>query len=92
MKTIKKQFKSIALVLSMLILFQGCTVYKSVPISLEQAVQNDSKVRIKINTNEKFKFNQIGMEDGNYYGVKIRNSVFVKTPLDQNNIKTINEN
>ncbi len=91
MKTIKKQLKSIALVLSILIVFQGCTVYKSVPLSLEQAVQIESKVRVKTNGNEKFKFNRIGVEDGNYYGVKIRNSVFVKTPLDQNNIKTINE-
>lgn len=91
MKTIKKQFKSVALVLSMLILFQGCTIYKSVPISLEQAVQNESKIRVKANGNENLKFSRIGVEDGNYFGVKKSNNVIVKTPLDQKFINTIKE-
>ncbi|MDU8885227.1 hypothetical protein RXV94_03580 [Yeosuana sp. MJ-SS3] len=91
MKIIKKQFKLIALILCMLILFQGCTVYKSVPISLEQAVKNESKVRVKTKSNEKFKFNRIGEEDGNFYGVKKTNNVEVKTLLDEEYINTINE-
>ena len=91
MKTLKKQFKSVALILSMLILFQGCTVYKSVPISLEQAVQNESIVRVKTKSNEKFKFDRIGVEDGSYYGVKKSNNVLIKTPLDRDLIDTINE-
>jgi len=65
MKTLKKQFKSVALILSMLILFQGCTVYKSVPISLEQAVQNESKVKVETKDNRTMKFNRIGIENGN---------------------------
>ena len=73
-KTIRKQFKSVVLILSMLILFQGCIVYKSVPISLEQAAQNETKVRVKTKTNEKFRFNRIGVEDGKFYGVKKRNN------------------
>ena len=91
MKTTKKYLKTIALFCATLIFFQGCTVYKSVPISIEQAVQNESKVRVKTNTNEKFKFSRIGIEDGNYYGVKKSKGVIVKTPLDQNFINTINE-
>jgi hypothetical protein len=91
MKTIKKQYKLIALVLSMLILFQGCTVYRSVSISLEQAVQNESKVRVKTNSNKKLKFKRIGNENGTYYGVKKSNGVIVKTPLDHNIINSINE-
>ena len=91
MKTLKKQLKIVALFFSALILLQGCTVYKSVPISIEQAVQNESKVRVKTNANEKFKFSRIGIEDGNYYGVKKSKGAIVKTPLDQNFINTINE-
>jgi len=75
----------------MLILFQGCTVYKSVPISLEQAVQNESKVRVKTKSNEKFKFDRIGVEDGSFYGVKKSNNVLIKTPLNQDFIDSINE-
>ena len=91
MKTLKKQLKIVALFLSALIFFQGCTVYKSVPISLEQAVQNESKVRVRTNSNEKLKFMRIGIENGNYYGVKKSNGVIVNTPLDQDVIDTINE-
>jgi hypothetical protein len=91
MRTIKKQFKSVALILSMLILLQGCTAYKSVSISLEQAVKNESKVRVKTKSNEKFRFNRIGMDNGNYYGVKKSNGVIFKTPLDQTIVNSINE-
>jgi hypothetical protein len=91
MKTIKKHLKSVALILSMLIFFQGCTVYKSVPVSIEQAAQNDQKVKVITKSNEKLKFNRIGVEDGNYYGVKKSNGVVVKKPLDQNFINTIKE-
>jgi hypothetical protein len=91
MKTIKKQFKSVALILSMIILLQGCTAYKSVSISLEQAVQNESKVRVKTNSNEKLRFNRIGVENGNYYGVNKSNGLIFKTPLDQTVVKSINE-
>ena len=91
MKTIKIHLKVAALFFTVLILLQGCTVYKSVPISLEQAVQNESKVRVRTNSNEKLKFNRIGFEDGKYFGVKKSNNVIVKTPLDQNFINIINE-
>ena len=91
MKTIKIHLKIVALFFSVLMLLQGCTVYKSVPISLEQAVQNESKVRVRTNSNEKLKFNRIGFEDGKYFGVKKSNNVIGKTPLDQNYINTINE-
>ena len=91
MKTLKKQFKSVALILSMLILFQGCTVYKSASVTLEHAVQNDSKVKVITKNNEKLKFMRIGIENGNYYGVKKSNGVILKTPLDQDSINIINE-
>ena len=49
MKTVRKQIKLVALLLALLVLFQGCTVYKSTPISLERAAQNESKVKVKTN-------------------------------------------
>lgn len=91
MKTSTRHLKVVALLFSALILLQGCTVYKSVPVSIEQAVQNESKVKVVTKTNEKFKFSRIGIEDGNYYGMKQSKGLIVKTPLDQNFINTINE-
>ena len=42
-----KKFKTIALILSMLILLQGCTVYKSASVSLEQAALAQTKVKLE---------------------------------------------
>ncbi len=91
MKTIKKQFKLIALVLSMLILFQGCTVYKSVSISLEKAAQNESKVRVKTKGNERLKFKRIGKDGGQFYGVKKKKGEMTRIPLDSKFIDSIKE-
>ena len=87
MKTLKIHLKTAALFFSILIFFQGCTVYKSIPISIQQAVQNGSKVSVKTNTNEKLKFSRIIIADGKYFGVKKTNY----TPLDENIINTVNE-
>ena len=91
MKTIKIHLKVVAFYFSILILFQGCSVYKSVPVSIEQAVQNETKVKVRTKTGEKFKFSRIGIEDGNYYGVSKGKGSVVKNTLDEKSIKTINE-
>ena len=65
-----KKFKTIALILSMLILLQGCTVYKSASVSLEEAALVQTKVKLETKSGEKLKFIRIGVENGNYYGVK----------------------
>ena len=46
MKAIKIHLKAVALFFSILIFFQGCTVYKSTSVTLEEAVRADTKVRI----------------------------------------------
>jgi len=91
MKTLKKQFKSVALILSMLILLQGCTVYKSVPISIEQAVQNESKVKVFTKNNNKLKFKRIINVDGKLYGVRNLEGIDRNLSLDRNSIETIKE-
>ena len=82
MKTFKLQFKSIALILSILILFQGCTVYMSTPITLEQASKAEQKVKVITESKEKLIFKRIGVENDTYYGVKKRKGEIVRTPLD----------
>ena len=70
MKTLKKQFKSFALILSMLILLQGCTVYKSASITLEEAAKSRSNVKITTNGNHIYEFSRVKFEEGEYYGYR----------------------
>jgi len=91
MKTLKTQLRPITLFLILLMLLQSCTVYKSATISLDQAVQNQSKVRVKTINNEKFKFKRIGVENGNYYGIKKTKGEMVKTPLNEEFIASVKE-
>ena len=89
MKIIKKQFKSVALILSMLILFQGCTAYKSASVTLDEASKSEGKVKVHTTTNETLKFKRIGIENGNYYGVKKIKGDLVKVPLDKTKLNKI---
>ena len=81
-KTIKLHFRIITLFFSILIFFQGCTVYKSANVTLEQAVIADTKVKIKTNDNRTLKFKRIAFEDGSYYGI---NETYKDDPFEQKN-------
>ena len=88
-----KKFKTIALILSMLILLQGCTVYKSASVSLEEAALVQTKVKLETKSGEKLKFIRIGVENGNYYGVKKvkgdKTLNYKTVPLETNYIKSV---
>lgn len=89
MKIIKKQIKTIALILSMLILFQGCTVYKSANVSLDQASKADIKTKVSTKDGEKLKFERIGVEDEKYYGVRKVKGELIKVPLNEDYIEYV---
>ena len=75
MKTIKKkQIKGCALFLLLLMLIQSCTVYKSTSVTLGEAVEADTRVKIKKRNGEKLKYYRINQgKDGNYYGdIKVK--------------------
>ena len=92
MNTFKKRTKMLTLFLTLVMIIQSCTVYKSSTVTLNQAVQNESKVRVKTVNNEKLKFDRISFENNQYYGVnKKNNQAVIKTPLDQKLIKSVNE-
>ena len=77
----------------MLILLQGCTVYKSASVSLEQAALAQTKVKLETKSGEKLKFIRIGVENGNYYGVKKvkgdKTLNYKTVPLETNYIKSV---
>ena len=98
MKTLKNQLKVIAQILSVLILLQGCTVYKSANVSLDDAYKSQTKVKVKTNDNRTLKFKRIAFEDGSYYGINESykddpfeqyNKELIKTHIDVENIENI---
>lgn len=90
MKTINRKIKSIAKVLSILILFQSCvTVYKSGSLTLEEANDRHIKTKVVTKSGEKLKFKNIAFENGIYYGVKKKKRQIIKIPLDQEVISEI---
>ncbi|NNK83778.1 MAG: hypothetical protein HKO92_11695, partial [Flavobacteriaceae bacterium] len=71
MKRIKLNLKVVALFLATLILFQGCTVYKSANVSLNEAAQSNLKIKIIKNNGDKEKFSKVELwDDGQFYGRK----------------------
>ncbi len=89
MKTIKIQLKVVALFFSVLILLQGCTVYKSASVTLDEAYRTTGKARVKTNDNITQTFIRIGVEDGEYYGVRKIKDKKVKFPLDEKDIQNV---
>ena len=91
MKTVKKQFRLISLLLTLLILFQSCRVYHRDSVSLNQAVKEEKRVKIKTVDNKTLKFKKIIYDDGEYYGIKPSTfmDTIYKIPLDQNKLQSI---
>ncbi len=89
MKTLKIHLKVAALFFSVLILLQGCTVYKSSSVTLDEAYRTTGKARVKTNDNKTQTFVRIGVDDGEYYGVKKVKGNYDKIPLDEKDITNI---
>ena len=98
MKTLKAHLKVVALFFSVLILVQGCTVYKSANVSLDDAYKSQTKVKVKTNYNRTLKFKIITFEDESYYGINESykddpfeqyNKELIKTHIDVENIENI---
>ena len=89
MKTIKKHLKTVALFCATLIFFQGCTVYKSANVTLEEASKAEIQARVKTNDNQTLKFKRIGFENGRYYGVKKINGDIIKTRIDEQKVERV---
>ena len=70
----------------MLILLQGCTVYKSSSVTLEEASKSETKVIVKENNSKAIKFDRIEVVDGKYVGVKKFKGDIIKMVLDEDNI------
>jgi len=91
MKAIREQFKSVTIIFSLLIFFQGCAVYKPTPISLRQAVKQEKKAKVITKSNGKLIFEYIKFDNGQYYGVTKRDSAIYQVPLDMKTVDYVLE-
>jgi hypothetical protein len=89
MKTIKKQIRITALALALVILIHGCSIYKSTPVSLEQAAKEEMDAKVYIKSGENFIFKRIVLEDGKYFGVKKEKGAVIKIPLNEQFIEKV---
>ena len=83
-------FYKILSIFLLLILSQSCKIYNN-PVSFEQAVNNeeDKIVKITMNDGNEFVYESLEMNDGLYYGIQNNGVEKVKTPLDKNEIQSV---
>jgi len=90
MKAIKEQLRPITWLLAVVMVFQSCTVYKSSPITLDEASKANDKVRIYKRNGDKVKYAKIVvLNDGNFYGVKKEKHLLNNILINQNDIDKI---
>ena len=89
MRTLKVHLKVVALFFSVLILFQGCTVYKNQNISLDQAAATKDKVKIVTKNNQTVKYLNIIKINQEYFGFKKVNGDLSKIPIQKEDIEMV---
>ncbi len=88
--TINMKTKIISLTFSVVLLTQSCvTLYKSQPLTLEEAHKEQIKTKVLLKNGKALKFKKIDYDNGIYYGVKKKKVQTARTPLDQNIIDEI---
>ena len=70
--------KQFAVILTILVLFQNCSIYRAKEATIDEATTFPGKVKIKTTSEETFKFERLIKEDGNIVGVAKKNSKAVK--------------
>ncbi|MFH4967755.1 hypothetical protein V8G61_06065 [Gaetbulibacter sp. M240] len=89
MKRLKKFIKSLAILFSILIFIQSCTVYKAAPSSLSQASKAHARSKVVNQEGEVSKFKFITEENGSFYGIKRSKGTLIKVKLNENHLKSI---
>ncbi|QCE40641.1 hypothetical protein [Psychroserpens sp. NJDZ02] len=84
-----KTIKLMCVCLTMLIILQSCRVYHSKTVSLEEATASTQRVKIKTKENKILKFHKIILEEGQFYGVKIKGEDISKTLLNTEDLEQV---
>ena len=72
MKSNSTSLKWTSTIICFVILLQSCTVYRSVNVTVEEAIQSEQRVKVVTNTNEKYKFKRIEQEENQIIGIVSR--------------------
>jgi hypothetical protein len=89
MKPNNKALQTIAVFLTILLLFQSCVVYHKAPTTLEHASQIKAKTKITTLTGETANYKYITLQDRQFYGVKLKSREWIKIPLDPKEIRQV---
>lgn len=77
MKSYREKLKIVAKLLSLLILVQSCTIYRSSSASLDEAIDSSNDVKLYTEHDEPFKFEKLERINGEVYGlVRIKSSTY----------------
>ena len=84
MKPLRRHLKLIALLLSVFVMLQSCSVYQSYPTPVDEAINSSKKVKVKLSNDEAYKFNRLAKdEEGQLYGIAPKNSNTSKSLSNQ---------
>ena len=85
----KLSIKIIACSLGCLMFLYSCTIYRSTPVSIDEAVRSGDKVMVMTSYDKEIRFKYIIEEDGDYFGIKKLKGELVKNPINPDRTQTI---
>lgn len=74
MKTKFRIFRVISCLLTIIILSQSCTVYRSAGISVDEAVASKNKVKVKTKYDQYYNFKRLEKDEAGIYGIAYKRS------------------
>lgn len=89
MKVLYKKAPIASIFLSLSFLLQCCNVYEKVPISLDKAVEANTKVKVTTASHKKYKFRKIQRTDSIYYGLAEVRDQIIRVPIEKDEIRNI---
>ena len=81
--------KTLSFLLSLLILLQGCVVYKNTPVGLDEIAREKVMAKVVNRDGEKHKFRYISVKDSEFYGIKKISGKLVNIRLNESEIDAI---
>ena len=89
MKKAQKPLKNFGYILITMLVYHSCGVYYKAPISLDEAVRQGGKVKVRTDEGKKIKFKKINQEDGQFYGNKMKAGEWVQVPLSPDDVSSV---
>ncbi|MGA9239730.1 hypothetical protein [Robiginitalea sp.] len=89
MKRIRNHLRKCSCILIITILCQCCVVYHKTPVTLEQAVQENTKTKILLEDGRVEKFKFVTHKDQQYFGTRMTGNGYVDIQIDENAVSKV---